>query len=57
MKRNSILFLFSKSPNYNGPSVEDIAREMKRINQEREPGAFANALAEYDKMKKTGNLW
>lgn len=56
MKKTSLFYFFSKTPNYNGPSVEDIAKEMKKINQEREPGAFANALAEYDKLKKVQSL-
>ena len=56
MKKRSIFDFLSKTPNYNGPSVKDIAKEMKRINQEREPGAFATALAEYDRLKEVGNL-
>lgn len=52
MKRTSIFYIFSKSPNYSGPSVEDIAKEMKKINQERVPGSFANAFAEYEKNKE-----
>lgn len=49
MKLKDLLF---SSPKYTGPSIEQIAKEMKKINQERLPGAFANVLAEYEKAKK-----
>jgi hypothetical protein len=52
MKRKSIFYIFSKSPNYSGPSVEEIAKEMKKIHQERVPGSFANAFAEYEKNRE-----
>lgn len=45
------IFKMFETPEYKGPSVEEIAKEMKRTYTKRPPRSFAYSVAKIEKIK------